>query len=267
MVLAKWRGKSRLLTSQFGQYTSYDSFAQYTTDNKATFEFTISAKVGNRQIQVTYNAGSAGANGELVMADGSALANIVDDNKISYNTEYTVFIESQTFHNFGHVLQTWSFGAQQGTIVNGTITLTGTNWSSYFGADGTSQTWSSFARDDDEALTNNTESSLLLTAVWSPISYNISFDGANRTVQVGDTITFTPSTNPGASGSFTITRNGEQVGDVILSANRNGYTAENFNIIQSLSGTNTKPGFQNQISITLSVDNMKDILDGQLASS
>lgn len=244
------------LTSQFGQYKSYDSFAQYTTDNKATFEFTISAIVGNRQIQVTYSAGSAGENGELVMANGSALANIVDGNKISYNTEYTVFTEEDTFHNFGHNLQTWSFGTQKGAIVNGTITLTGTNWSSYFGADGTSQTWSSFARDDDD----NTESSLLLTAVWSPISYNISFDGANRTVQVGDTITFTPSTNPGASGSFTMTRNGEQVGDVILSANENGHTAENFNIIQSLSGTNTKPGFQNQISITLSVDNMKDIL-------
>lgn len=248
------------LTSQFGQYTSYDSFAQYTTDNEATFEFTISAIVGNRQIQVTYNAGSAGANGELVMADGSALENIVAGNKISYNTEYTVFIESQTFHNFGHNLQTWSFGAQQGTIVNGTITLTGTNWSSYFGADGTSQTWSSFANDKDTDGYNNKEASLLLTAVWSPISYNISFDGANRTVQVGDTITFTPSTNPGKSGSFTITRNGEQVGDVILSANKNGHTVENFNIIQSLSGTNTKPGFQNQISITLSVDNMKDIL-------
>ena len=244
------------LTGQFGSYKEHNTFTSYTTANQASFDFTIKAIVGNRQIQVTYSAGSAGANGELVMADGSALANIVDDNKISYNTEYTVFTESQTFHNFGHNLQTWSFGAQQGTIVNGTITLTGTNWSSYFGADGTSQTWSSFARDDDD----NTESSLLLTAVWSPISYNISFDGANRTVQVGDTITFTPSTNPGKSGSYTITRNGEQVGDVILSANRNGYTAENFNIIQSLSGTNTKPGFQNQISITLSVDNMKDIL-------
>ena len=248
------------LASQFGQYTSYDCFAQYTTDNKATFEFTIRAIVGNRQIQVTYNAGSAGANGELVMSDGSALANIVDGNKISYNTEYTVFIESQTFHNFGHNLQTWSFGEQQGTIVNGTITLTGTNWSSYFGADGTSQEWTGFYKNNDESLANNSTASLLLTAVWSPISYNISFDGANRTVQVGDTITFTPSTNPGASGSFTMTRNGEQVGDVILSANKNGYTAENFNIIQSLSGTNTKPGFQNQISITLSVDNMKDIL-------
>ena len=248
------------LASQFGQYTSYDCFARYTTDNEATFEFTISAKVGNRQIQVTYSAGSAGANGELVMANGSALENIVDGNKISYNTEYTVFTESQTFHNFGHVLQTWSFGAQKGAIVNGTITLTGTNWSSYFGADGTSQEWTGFYKDNDESLANNSTASLLLTAVWSPISYNISFDGANRTVQVGDTITFTPSTNPGKSGSFTITRNGEQVGDVILSANRNGYTAENFNIIQSLSGANTKPGFQNQISITLSVDNMKDIL-------
>lgn len=242
------------LAGQFGSYKEHNTFTRYTTANQASFDFTIKAKVGNRQIQVTYSAGSAGANGELVMADGSALANIVDDNKISYNTEYTVFIESQTFHNFGHNLQTWSFGEQQGTIVNGTITLTGTNWSSYFGADGTSQTWSSFANDKDK------EGSLLLTAVWSPISYNISFDGANRTVQVGDTITFTPSTNPGASGSFTITRNGEQVGDVILSANENGHTAENFNIIQSLSGTNTKPGFQNQISITLSVDNMKDIL-------
>ena len=248
------------LKSQFGQYKSYDSFARYTTDNEATFEFTISAIVGNRQIQVTYNAGSAGANGELVMANGSALANIVDGNKISYNTEYTVFTEEDTFHNFGHNLQTWSFGTQQGTIVNGTITLTGTNWSSYFGADGTSQEWTGFYKNNDESLANNSTASLLLTAVWSPISYNISFDGANRTVQVGDTITFTPSTNPGASGSFTMTRNGEQVGDVILSANKNGYTAENFNIIQSLSGTNTKPGFQNQISITLSVDNMKDIL-------
>lgn len=248
------------LTGQFGSYKEHNTFTSYTTANQASFDFTIKAIVGNRQIQVTYSAGSAGANGELVMADGSALANIVDDNKISYNTEYTVFTESQTFHNFGHNLQTWSFGAQQGTIVNGTITLTGTNWSSYFGADGTSQTWSSFANDKDTDGYNNKEGSLLLTAVWSPISYNISFDGANRTVQVGDTITFTPSTNPGKSGSFTITRNGEQVGDVILSANRNGYTAENFNIIQSLSGTNTKPGFQNQISITLSVDNMKDIL-------
>ena len=248
------------LTGQFGSYKEHNTFTSYTTANQASFDFTIKAIVGNRQIQVTYSAGSAGANGELVMADGSALANIVDDNKISYNTEYTVFTESQTFHNFGHNLQTWSFGAQQGTIVNGTITLTGTNWSSYFGADGTSQTWSSFANDKDTDGYNNKEGSLLLTAVWSPISYNISFDGANRTVQVGDTITFTPSTNPGKSGSYTITRNGEQVGDVILSANRNGYTAENFNIIQSLSGTNTKPGFQNQISITLSVDNMKDIL-------
>lgn len=248
------------LTGQFGSYKEHNTFTSYTTANQASFDFTIKAIVGNRQIQVTYSAGSAGANGELVMADGSALANIVDDNKISYNTEYTVFTESQTFHNFGHNLQTWSFGAQQGTIVNGTITLTGTNWSSYFGADGTSQTWSSFANDKDTDGYNNKEGSLLLTAVWSPISYNISFDGANRTVQVGDTITFTPSTNPGKSGSFTITRNGEQVGDVILSANRNGYTAENFNIIQSLSGTNTKPGFQNQRSITLSVDNMKDIL-------
>lgn len=248
------------LTGQFGSYKEHNTFTSYTTANQASFDFTIKAIVGNRQIQVTYSAGSAGANGELVMADGSALANIVDDNKISYNTEYTVFTESQTFHNFGHNLQTWSFGAQQGTIVNGTITLTGTNWSSYFGADGTSQTWSSFANDKDTDGYNNKEGSLLLTAVWSPISYNISFDGANRTVQVGDTITFTPSTNPGASGSFTMTRNGEQVGDVILSANKNGYTAENFNIIQSLSGTNTKPGFQNQISITLSVDNMKDIL-------
>lgn len=248
------------LTGQFGSYKEHNAFTSYTTANQASFDFTIKAIVGNRQIQVTYSAGSAGENGELVMANGSALENIVAGNKISYNTEYTVFTESQTFHNFGHNLQTWSFGAQQGTIVNGTITLTGTNWSSYFGADGTSQTWSSFANDKDTDGYNNKEGSLLLTAVWSPISYNISFDGANRTVQVGDTITFTPSTNPGASGSFTMTRNGEQVGDVILSANKNGYTAENFNIIQSLSGTNTKPGFQNQISITLSVDNMKDIL-------
>lgn len=248
------------LAGQFGSYKEHNTFTRYTTANQASFDFTIKAKVGNRQIQVTYSAGSAGANGELVMANGSALENIVDGNKISYNTEYTVFTEKDTFHNFGHNLQTWSFGEQQGTIVNGTITLTGTNWSSYFGADGTSQTWLRFANDEDTDGYNNKEGSLLLTAVWSPISYNISFDGANRTVQVGDTITFTPSTNPGASGRFTITRNGEQVGDVILSANRNGYTAENFNIIQSLSGTNTKPGFQNQISITLSVDNMKDIL-------
>ena len=249
------------LASQFGQYTSYVSFAQYTTDNKATFEFTISAKVGNRQIQVTYSAGSAGANGELVMANGSALENIVADNKISYNTAYTVFTEEDTFHNFGHNLQTWSFGAQKGAIVNGTITLTGTNWSSYFGAeDKTSQEWTGFYKDNDESLANNSTASLLLTAVWTPISYKISFDGANRTVQVGDTITFTPSTDPGKSGSFTITRNGATVGDVILSANKKGHTAENFNIIQSLEGANTKPGFQNQISITLSVDNMKDIL-------
>ena len=248
------------LAGQFGSYKEHNTFTSYTTANQASFDFTIKAKVGNRQIQVTYNAGSAGANGELVMANGSALDIIVDDNKISYNKEYTVFIESQTFHNFGHVLQTWSFGAQQGTIVNGTITLTGTNWSSYFGADGTSQEWTGFYKDNDESLANNSTASLLLTAVWNPINYNISFDGASRTVQVGDTITFTPSTDPGKSGSFTITRNGATVGDVILSANKNGHTAENFNIIQSLSGTNTKPGFQNQISITLSVDNMKDIL-------
>lgn len=245
---------------QFGSYKNANTFTSYTTANQASFDFTIKAKVGNRQIQVTYSAGSAGANGELVMADGSALENIVADNKISYNTAYTVFTEEDTFHNFGHNLQTWSFGAQKGAIVNGTITLTGTNWSSYFDADGTSQEWTGFYKNNDESLANNSTASLLLTAVWSPISYNISFDDANRTVQVGDTITFTPSTNPGASGSFTITRNGEQVGDVIPSANKNGHTVENFNIIQSLSGTNTKPGFQNQISITLSVDNMKDIL-------
>lgn len=249
------------LAGQFGSYKEHNTFTSYTTANQASFDFTIKAKVGNRQIQVTYNAGSAGANGELVMANGSALDIIVDDNKISYNKEYTVFTEVETFHNFGHNLQTWSFGTQQGTIVNGTITLTGTNWSSYFGADGTSQEWTGFYKDNDESLANNSTASLLLTAVWNPINYQISFDKQTPTsIQVGDTITFTPSTDPGKSGSFTITRNGEQVGDVILSANRNGYTAENFNIIQSLSGTNTKPGFQNQRSITLSVGNMKEIL-------
>lgn len=249
------------LTGQFGSYKEHNTFTSYTTANQASFDFTIKAIVGDRQIKVTYDAGEAG-NGELVMADGSALANIVDGNKISYNTAYTVFTESQTFHNFGHNLQTWSFGTQQGTIANGTITLTGTNWSSYFGAkDKTSQEWSSFANDEDTDGYNNKEGSLLLTAVWSPISYNISFDGANRTVQVGDTITFTESATPGASGTYTITRGGEQVGNTISSASQKGYKAKDFDIIQSLKSEGTVPaGFQDKISITLSVDNMKDIL-------
>ena len=249
------------LTGQFGSYKEHNTFTSYTTANQASFDFTIKAIVGDRQIKVTYDAGEAG-NGELVMADGSALANIVDGNKISYNTAYTVFTESQTFHNFGHNLQTWSFGTQQGTIANGTITLTGTNWSSYFGAkDKTSQEWSSFANDEDTDGYNNKEGSLLLTAVWSPISYNISFDGANRTVQVGDTITFTESATPGASGTYTITRGGEQVGNTISSASQKGYKAKDFDIIQSLKSEGTVPaGFQDKTSITLSVDNMKDIL-------
>lgn len=245
---------------QFGSYKNANTFTSYTTANQASFDFTIKAIVGDRQIKVTYDAGEAG-NGELVMADGSALDTIDADNKISYNTAYTVLIEDETFHNFGHNLQTWSFGTQQGTIVNGTITLTGTNWSSYFGAeDKTSQEWTGFYKNNDESLANNSTASLLLTAVWSPISYNISFDGANRTIQVGDTITFTESANPGASGTYTITRGGEQVGNTISSASQKGYKAKDFNIIQSLEGANTKPGFQNKISITLSVDNMKDIL-------
>lgn len=253
------------LTGQFGSYKEHNTFTSYTTANQASFDFTIKAIVGDRQIKVTYDAGEAG-NGELVMADGSALANIVDGNKISYNTAYTVFTESTTFHNFGHILQTWSFGTQQGAIENGTITLTGPNWTSYFVPDGTehygtSQEWSSFANDEDTDGYNNKEGSLLLTAVWSPINYQISFDKQTPTsIQVGDTITFTESATPGASGTYTITRGGEQVGNTISSASQKGYKAKDFNIIQSLEGANTKPGFQNKISITLSVDNMKDIL-------
>ena len=255
------------LEGQFGDYKNANTYTSnmLTTANQASFEFKISAIVGNRQIKVTYNAGEAG-NGELVMANGKALENIVDKTYyIAYNAAYTVFTESQTFHNFGHVLQTWSLGEQEGQITNNgtirTITLTGTNWSSYFGAkDKTSQEWKGFARDDDEILTNNTESSLLLTAVWSPINYQISFDGTNSTIQVGDTITFTENATPGASGTYTITRGGEQVG-TIPSARERGHIAKDFEIIQSLGSEVTVPEeLTERTEIKLTVENLKKIL-------